>query len=108
VPSAHTAATVESLSVLINPYPGTAVSEMLHLRFPALLRLACRPPKAAQSFIDGPAGGLAFDDSSVDLVWCERVLQHLSDPEVRPDGPVRCCWTLTRERGSFRISIPTP
>jgi ubiquinone/menaquinone biosynthesis C-methylase UbiE len=34
------------------------------------------------SFIDGLAGGLPFEDSSVDLVWCERVLQHLSDPQA--------------------------
>lgn len=32
------------------------------------------------SFIDGLAGALPFADSSVDLVWCERVLQHLDDP----------------------------
>jgi ubiquinone/menaquinone biosynthesis C-methylase UbiE len=34
------------------------------------------------SFVDGLAGALPFEDSSVDLVWCERVLQHLSDPHA--------------------------
>jgi ubiquinone/menaquinone biosynthesis C-methylase UbiE len=34
------------------------------------------------SFIDGLAGELPFDDSSVDLIWCERVLQHLTDPQA--------------------------
>ncbi len=37
------------------------------------------------SFVDGLAGALPFDDSSVDLVWCERVLQHLSDPQAAID-----------------------
>ena len=34
------------------------------------------------SFVDGLAGALPFEDSSVDLVWCERVLQHLNDPDA--------------------------
>jgi SAM-dependent methyltransferase len=33
------------------------------------------------SFVDGLAGALPFDASSIDLVWCERVLQHLADPQ---------------------------
>jgi ubiquinone/menaquinone biosynthesis C-methylase UbiE len=33
------------------------------------------------SFIDGLAGAMPVADSSIDLVWCERVLQHLSDPQ---------------------------
>jgi SAM-dependent methyltransferase len=38
---------------------------------------------------EAPAGlgdrnsrGTSFEDSSVDLVWCERVLQHLNDPDA--------------------------
>ena len=31
-------------------------------------------------FVDGLADALPADDGSVDLVWCERVLQHLDDP----------------------------
>jgi SAM-dependent methyltransferase len=47
------------------------------------------------SFVEGAAGALPFDDSSIDLVWCERVLQHLADPQsaindiarvLRPSG----------------------
>jgi ubiquinone/menaquinone biosynthesis C-methylase UbiE len=34
------------------------------------------------SFIDGLAGALPLAYSSVDLVWCERVLQHLNDPQA--------------------------
>ena len=33
------------------------------------------------SVIGGLAELLPFDDDSVDLVWCERVLQHLTDPQ---------------------------
>jgi len=41
------------------------------------------------SFVDGLAGGLPFEDSSVDLVWCERVLQHLNDPHAAIDDIAR-------------------
>jgi ubiquinone/menaquinone biosynthesis C-methylase UbiE len=41
------------------------------------------------SFIDGLAGALPFDDSSVDLVWCERVVQHLNDPQEAIDDIAR-------------------
>jgi ubiquinone/menaquinone biosynthesis C-methylase UbiE len=40
-------------------------------------------------FMDGRAGGLPFVDSSIDLVWCERVLQHLSDPQAAIDDIAR-------------------
>jgi ubiquinone/menaquinone biosynthesis C-methylase UbiE len=33
------------------------------------------------SFVEGFAGALPFDDSSIDLVWCERVLQHLTNSQ---------------------------
>jgi ubiquinone/menaquinone biosynthesis C-methylase UbiE len=41
------------------------------------------------SFIDGLAGALPLEDSSVDLVWCERVLQHLNDPQAAIDDIAR-------------------
>jgi SAM-dependent methyltransferase len=41
------------------------------------------------SFVDGLAAALPFDDSSVDLVWCERVLQHLPDPQSAIDEIAR-------------------
>jgi ubiquinone/menaquinone biosynthesis C-methylase UbiE len=41
------------------------------------------------SFIHGLAGALPFADSSVDLVWCERVLQHLNDPQAAIDDIAR-------------------
>jgi ubiquinone/menaquinone biosynthesis C-methylase UbiE len=33
------------------------------------------------SFVEGYAGALPFDDSTIDFVWCERVLQHLAEPQ---------------------------
>jgi SAM-dependent methyltransferase len=41
------------------------------------------------SFVDGLAGALPFEDSSVNLVWCERVLQHLGDPHAAIDDIAR-------------------
>jgi len=58
------------------------------------------------SFVDGLAGALPFEDSSVDLVWCERVLQHLDDPHtaindiarvLRPGG---CAVLLDADQGT--------
>lgn len=70
---------------------------------------------ANSSFVDGLAGALPFEDSSVDLVWCERVLQHLTirrRPSMTSRGccaqvVVRCCWTQTRGPESSPISNPT-
>ena len=33
------------------------------------------------SLVEGFAGALPFDNSSIDLVWCERVLQHLTNSQ---------------------------
>jgi ubiquinone/menaquinone biosynthesis C-methylase UbiE len=41
------------------------------------------------SFVDGLAAALPFDDSSIDLMWCERVLQHLADPQSAIDEIAR-------------------
>jgi SAM-dependent methyltransferase len=41
------------------------------------------------SFVEGLAGALPFCDASVDLVWCERVLQHLADPQSAIDDIAR-------------------
>jgi SAM-dependent methyltransferase len=34
------------------------------------------------SFVDGLAAELPMADESVDVLWCERVLQHLPDPQA--------------------------
>ena len=36
----------------------------------------------AVEFVDGSATDLPLDDGSIDVVWCERVLQHLPDPQA--------------------------
>ena len=41
------------------------------------------------SFVNGLAGALPFEASSVDLVWCERLLQHLNDPQAAIDDIAR-------------------
>ena len=50
---------------------------------PALREMAVERAAAAGSsatFTDGTAAELPVPDEAVDLVWCERVLQHLADP----------------------------
>ncbi|MFC1440839.1 methyltransferase domain-containing protein [Streptacidiphilus sp. N1-10] len=51
----------------------------------------------AARFVDGDALALPFGDASVDVVWCERVFQHLAEPQraaaeiarvLRPGGRV--------------------
>lgn len=41
-----------------------------------------RAEHAGVEFVDGLAGGLPMTDASVDLIWCERVLQHMPDPQA--------------------------
>jgi ubiquinone/menaquinone biosynthesis C-methylase UbiE len=36
-------------------------------------------------FVDGLAARLPFSDGSADVVWCERVLQHVADPQAAID-----------------------
>ncbi len=36
-------------------------------------------------FVNGLAAELPFDDGSVDVLWCERVFQHLADPQAAMD-----------------------
>jgi SAM-dependent methyltransferase len=55
------------------------------------------------SFVDGLAGALPFDDSSIDLVWCERVLQLLDDPHAAIDDIAR----VLRPGGRAVFRTPT-
>lgn len=59
-------------SVGVEPHPG--------LRGVALDRRAEEGSEA--EFVDGLAGALPFDDECVDAIRCERVLQHLADPQA--------------------------
>ena len=45
--------------------------------------------QADVEFIDERAGALPFADDSVDVIWCERVLQHLHDPQAAIDDFAR-------------------
>ncbi len=45
--------------------------------------------QAEVEFLDGRAGALPFADGSVDVIWCERVLQHLHDPQAAIDDFAR-------------------
>jgi ubiquinone/menaquinone biosynthesis C-methylase UbiE len=66
------------------------------------------------SFIDGLAGALPLEDSSVDLVWCERVLQHLNDPQAAIDDIARVLRTggravlLDADQGTRIVSDLNP
>ncbi len=67
---------------------------------PALREVAARRAQATGStavFVDGTAGALPLPDASVDVLVCERVLQHVDDPDaavtefarvLRPGGRV--------------------
>ncbi len=51
----------------------------------ARLRDVAETRAAASSgvrFVEGLAADLPFPDGSVDVLWCERVLQHLADPQA--------------------------
>ena len=54
--------------------PNGALREVARARAEAVGSIA--------EFEDGLATAIAFDDGSVDVVWCERVLQHVPEPEV--------------------------
>lgn len=64
-------------SVGIEPHPG--------LRATATERAA----GTTAEFVDGDAVHLPFDDASVDVLRCERVFQHLADPQAAADEVAR-------------------
>ena len=52
---------------------------------PKLREIAEQRAGAADSnavFVDGLAGSLPFADGTADIVWCERVLQHVADAQA--------------------------
>ena len=44
-----------------------------------------RVTDAGVDFVDGLAASLPMADGSVDLLWCERVLQHVAEPQAAVD-----------------------
>ncbi len=70
---------------------------------PALREVAARRAEATGSsavFVDGTADALPLDDASVDVLVCERVLQHVDDP----DAAVREFARVLRP-GSGRVAL---
>ena len=76
-----TGSEVLALARLIGP-SGRAVGVEPHpgLRGEAVGRAGAA--EAEVEFIDGEAANLPFEDSTVDVIRCERVFQHLADPDA--------------------------
>lgn len=68
---------VRELAAIVGPTGrATGIEPNPRLRALAVERAAAVPNA---DFVDGLADHLPCDDDSIDLVWCERVLQHLPD-----------------------------
>ena len=71
---------VRTLAALVAPSGrATGVEPNPKLRELAASRAAALP---GAEFVDGLAGDLPLADDSVDLLWCERVLQHVADAQA--------------------------
>lgn len=75
-----TGAMVRAFAALVGP-DGRAVGVEPNSRLRAIA-VERADGLAGADFVDGLADRLPFDDDSVDLIWCERVLQHLADPQA--------------------------
>lgn len=64
---------------------GRAVGVEPNLKLRAIAEQRAAGGAAVVTFVDALADALPFPDASVDLVWCERVLQHLADPQSALD-----------------------
>jgi ubiquinone/menaquinone biosynthesis C-methylase UbiE len=76
--------------VALGASPGVPAGQVIGIEpNPHLRAVAVSRAKAARvsnvSFVEGFAGALPFADSTIDFVWCERVLQHLADPQSAID-----------------------
>lgn len=90
-----TGTVAQLLAGLLDPGQVTGVEPNAEMRAEAERRAAAAGSPA--TFVEGVATSLPFEDATVDLVWCERVLQHLDDPQgavtemarvLRPGGRV--------------------
>ncbi|WP_329124602.1 methyltransferase domain-containing protein [Streptomyces sp. NBC_01465] len=60
---------------------GSALGVELNPGLRALAEQRAAEAGSTGRFVEGDALALPLPDASVDIVWCERVLQHLADPE---------------------------
>ncbi|WP_037606418.1 methyltransferase domain-containing protein [Streptacidiphilus rugosus] len=76
---------------------GTAVGLEPHAGLRAVAEQRAADEGSRARFLDGDARALPLPDADVDLVWCERVLQHLTEPDravaemarvLRPGGRI--------------------
>lgn len=81
-----TGAEVRRIAALVGP-DGRSVGVEPHagLRTTAVQRAA----GTTADFVDGDATHLPFEDASVDVLRCERVYQHLADPQAAADEVAR-------------------
>lgn len=73
-----TGTVVRRLAAIVGPGRVTGIEPNPRLRAVAEQRTPDDGPEVGYRY--GTATDLPFDDDSVDLVWCERVLQHLYEP----------------------------
>lgn len=93
---AGTGSETRVLAAAVGPQ-GTATGLEPHPGLRAVAEQRAAEAGSAARFLDGTALALPLPDGDVDVVWCERVLQHLDDPAgavaemtrvLRPGGRV--------------------
>ncbi|MEU8512850.1 methyltransferase domain-containing protein [Kitasatospora sp. NPDC048722] len=93
---AGTGSETRVLAAAVGP-EGTATGLEPHAGLRAVAEQRAAEADSSACFVDGSALALPLPDGGVDVVWCERVLQHLDDPAgavaemtrvLRPGGRV--------------------
>ena len=72
---------VQALALHIG-HDGAAIGVEPHAQLRAEAERRAADAGSTARFVDGAADALPFDDESVDVLRCERVFQHLSDPDA--------------------------
>jgi SAM-dependent methyltransferase len=70
---------------------GSAIGVEPHAQMRAEAERRAAAAGSTARFVDGAADALPFEDESVDVLRCERVFQHLSDPDA---AAVECARVL--------------
>lgn len=93
---AGTGSEVQVLAAAVGP-DGEALGVEPNAGLRAVAEQRAAEAGSAARFVDGDALALPLGDAEVDVVWCERVFQHLAEPEraaaeiarvLRPGGRV--------------------